>query len=445
MPAERAYGCFFAEKFQSQNDVEANEGTMIGSPTFNSEGMTLTSSDAASYDIEGIYFKNTGFSVVIEFTPNWNGSDGLEHNWFDTTAGNRYNLRKKINNDLQLVLGGTAINIPYATWSPHYLQGQKNILVIYCENTDNNVMLNGNMILDSNVAGWGSFDPSTLWVGANNSGTANFSGTFHELKFFSHAITSEDADHYSDKTMFNYDQYLVAYWPTTNAQDDTNLVKDVINGYHLNKQGTPLPVKRTTGRGYTFDGTSQHLRVDDTGHSTALSFSDESGSLKHTISVWIKMIGRFDSQPFISKGYTGWAPSEYRVGTISDVPSARLICYIYDDDNGNTARGRITSGDLEHKQGKWLLFTSNSIGGVDPQNEMSFYIDGVRYDDSAAGAGTPFVQSRVTNEPLTFARLHTQYFEGQMAMIRYYHGYSLSAIQQKDLWFREVNLLNNTD
>jgi len=432
-PAERAHGCEFAEKFNSTTEIEANDGTISGTLTFENNGAEIDDTNNIKHDIPSHLFNNMGFSIVMKFIPNWNGSDGIIHFIFDTDGPSNTRLWKMTNNDLRLVLNGTSVDIPYATWSPYYYQGQMNTLVIACESGKNNVWLNNGLILDNDGTSWATLSHSQINIGTDSTGNNSASGLYREFKLFSKRITGLDAQMYATNRMFNYMQYLIEYWPMRTS-DESGSTTVGVKGKTLSLVGGTTKISGS--RGYMFNGSTGYMECTDSGFDFGDGTSDSPGT----------MVGLFQSKrglttPFFNKHADSWAPSNYRFGTFG---SGAMLAYFYDK-SSNGFRGRIASTTSADKVGVWTSLGWTYDGSGDPHSGSRIYMDGSREDDSNAANGNPYVAMENVDDtafPLTIGRLMTQYLDGGVAGFMAFN-IELSAIQMSDVNYRLRNSLQD--
>jgi len=433
LPAERAHGCEFAEKFNSITDIEANDGTITGTLAFENSGAYIDDTNNIKHDIPSHLFNNMGLSMVLKFIPDWSSSDGSIHFIFDTNGPSNSRLWKMTNNDLRLVLNGTTIDIPYATWSPYYYQGQMNTLVIACESGKNNVWLNDGFILDNDGTTWSTIEHSELYIGTDSTGNNSASGNYRECKIFTERITYDDAVNYLRNEMFNYMRHLIEYWPMRTS-DESGSTTVGVKGKVLEFVGgvTKIP----GSRGYMFDGSTGYMECKDDGLDFGDGTSDSPGTL----------VGLFQSKrgattPFFNKHADSWGPSNYRFGTFG---SGAMLAYLYDKSSGGF-RGRIASTTSADKVGVWTSLGWAYDGSGDPHAGLRIYMDGVREDTSNASNGLSYTAMEDlddTSYPLTIGRLMSQYLDGGIAGFMAFN-IRLSAIQMSDVNYRLRNSLHD--
>jgi len=433
MPAERHQSCVFAEQFTNATEIVANSGTITGTPTYENNGAVLSGSDYITFDVSSSNFSSDGFSVVLEVIPDFNGADGLAHYFFDTEAGEEYSLYKKADDDLALTLGGVLFTIPYATWSANYRQGQINCIVIGAQTGNTNMWFNGVKILDSDATAWTSRTPTVLKLGVDKANANSAGGNYRVFKQFRNRLRGLDAAAYEDKTIFNYDQYLRAYWPMRTVDDKTTYTEDTVNGYRMTLYGD---VTKSSGRrGYEFGGTNGHLRCDAAG----LSFGHDTYDDPMTV-VGLFRTNRGTATPYINKGFNGWNSSNVRMGSIGN---GKIIAYYYDLSTGGF-EGVLTV-DETNRVGTWFVLgaTYDGVSG-NPRYKSLLYMNGIRATDTntASGSYTAMEDLDPSNYPLCIGRIFNQYLDGSCGGVMMFDK-ELGDIQMADVYFRLRKNLEN--
>ncbi len=136
-------------------------------------------------------FNSAEILIAIEFTPEFNWDEDAYRYIYDAddgTGGNRYLIHMSTNadNDIMVIwLGGTSVaSIPSATYSPYWFVGQRNVLVISGDATNDltDAWLNGHLILDGNATPWAKqTDVTRLIIGDYATGGLRFDGKIHSF------------------------------------------------------------------------------------------------------------------------------------------------------------------------------------------------------------------------------------------------------------------------
>jgi len=270
MPAERMRSCIFAGNFRSETAINRNGGTVTGAPTFDaSQGVTLDgTNDYLTYALTGREFYSDPISIVIEFTPDFNWNEDVTRVFIDIEdgAGGNRTLIKKEKATSAYVLDiriseAVTISIPSDTYSPFWLQNQRNVLVISGTTGNTNAWLNGSQILTGNATAWTPHsDGIRLTLGASYVATALFLGTFHSFKVFHALLTAQEATDYSDNSTFTYMNSAIVF-PMLIGNDTGTAITDASGTYSLDKHGAPVKLSH---RGYSLDGANDYFtRVSD--------------------------------------------------------------------------------------------------------------------------------------------------------------------------------------
>lgn len=269
--AERFRYCTFAERFESAQHVRENGGTIMGTPPINF-GVTLNgTTDYITYRRVDSLFDTSIISFVLEFYPATAANEDADRHIISST-GDDYrvkHLNAASSYALQITLGNIDISsIPYATYSPYWYTGSRNVLVISSTSGNTNVWMNGVQILTADATAWTPLPPAVLYVGSGSAGTELFSGKISTVKVFHSLLDADDATAYYNNTMYNYRNRAVLDLPMLAEQHDPTNVRTLdVSGYdnHATFGDGSTPVTyptKLTGRGYSFDG-GDYLDVGD--------------------------------------------------------------------------------------------------------------------------------------------------------------------------------------
>jgi hypothetical protein len=260
LPAERFFGCSFSEKFRDATAVGRNLGTLFGSPTVNN-GVTLngTSQYVKHWILHEL--RNGSLSFVLEFIPDFEHDDGINHYLYSSTNDD-YLVLKRSNNGLLIKFGGIGITtISSGGYGPEWIKDGRNVLVICSQSGSTNAWLNGTQVLTGAATAWTPTDVDSLYIGTDSVQTAGryFGGVFKSFKIFNTILSADDAVKYYDGTICDYRSQALVHLSMFSAQHDPTNVRtlDISGNGHNATFGdgftpTTYPSKRTK-RGYTYD------------------------------------------------------------------------------------------------------------------------------------------------------------------------------------------------
>jgi len=208
MPAERARGARWAEKFESPTHVAKNRGTVAGVVPIDF-GATFPAvvGNYISYEVSSI-LNRIAISFVLDFYPNFAANDGAAHALVDTTIGATYQVIKRSNNELAMYIQtvGYLISATYATFGPYWNISNRNTLVaLFC--SGNHAMYLNDNLLGTSAAATAVWNPSVLYVGTNASNSAPANSRFTSLKIFTgntaaDLLTAQEAYDYFHNRVF---------------------------------------------------------------------------------------------------------------------------------------------------------------------------------------------------------------------------------------------------
>jgi len=266
-PAERLRGAVWADKFESNELVQLNEGVLTDTPVVNN-GATFDGVDnRITYSPELQTFDAAELSIVIEFTPTFSLTDG-DIRYFYAGDTTEYFLQKQADNTLLLQVGGVAIaTIPYATYSPAWAADGRNVLVISSQTGDTDVYLNGTQILTSDASAYTPSTVTSLVIGNLAAGGAGFTGTIHNFSIFQAKLTEQEALDFYNQSTWSYRNSSTIHLPMRASENDASnsppRTLDVSgNAYHAEFGGgvaAAYPTKLDR-RGYDLDG-GDHMSI----------------------------------------------------------------------------------------------------------------------------------------------------------------------------------------
>jgi hypothetical protein len=271
LPAERLRGCKFAENFKNQSLTVANGATLTGSPVFTVNGINFNgTTQYAYYNLAGSEFNSASISIVVSFIPDFAANEDATRVLFDSSATKRYLLFKynnSGNNILQIQLGNTSLSaIPYATYSPYWLVGQSNTIVISGTSGSNNVWLNGVQIVTNGTTAWAAKTPVEFDVGCDYTGANKFKGSISKIQVYQNVLTAQEALDICNGVTFTYTDDMSLDLPCSTGRHDAsnNRCKDIsVNRSHATlgdgSTASTFPAKYSDQRGYLFDGSNDYF------------------------------------------------------------------------------------------------------------------------------------------------------------------------------------------
>jgi len=211
-PAERRRGCIFAENFVNQAEVEANGGTLTGTPTINNGATFNGTTDFITYNSSDVdWSAYTNLSIVIEFEPDF-ADDGALHNFIQNAD---YSMVKFTNDALISELGGS-VNMavsPYATYGTYWNENGRNVIVLSATSGNNELFLNGVSISADTADAWTPTEQTNLAVGATTGGAGKYVGTINKIRVFNTKLTLQEATDYYNNATYGYRNQQVVHLP----------------------------------------------------------------------------------------------------------------------------------------------------------------------------------------------------------------------------------------
>jgi len=276
-PAERARGCVFADRFETEADVNENNGIAINSPIFSQNGVILNGTNQRlDYDISTDELNHNQLSFIIEFTPYFDWNENIRRSISDTLNGSgRCHITKMGASDnyvLSHVLGDVLIaNISANTYSRYWMINQKNILVISSTSGNNNIWLNGNKILNANGTVWAQNRRTPLRIGSQYNGLDRFfHGIYHSFMVFKKMLSQEESIGYYNNTIYKYLDSAIGIWQFRQEDHDPANARTIDssgnNNHFIFGDGvTPAtyPTKLIERHGYYFN--SDYMEIQDLG------------------------------------------------------------------------------------------------------------------------------------------------------------------------------------
>lgn len=249
-PAERFIGCSFADRFETVEDVIANEGSISGSPIIDFGAVLDGTSDYISYEISD-EFNSDNISLVIDFEPDFEADDSIAHAIFDGDSGLRYGVIKSNTNTLDIRLGGQTIaSLSLIAYQAFWNVNSRNNIVISGTSGSTNAWLNGNQVVTNSTTVFTAKKNFTCFVGSDFLGSSKYSGKITSVKIFQTLFEAQDAINYYKNSNFSYHKNSVLhidmsarlYDPSNHTQLDLSPLKNnVIIG---NGAGSNSPEKK---------------------------------------------------------------------------------------------------------------------------------------------------------------------------------------------------------
>jgi hypothetical protein len=262
-PAEVRRGCRFAALHKNAAEVAENLGTISGTVSFDGGVATFGgSSDYITYSLAGHEFgaSQSDFSAVVEFWPEFATDEDSTRTLFVVKgSGGTQNFRvtKRPNADsnvLRIQCGGTQIaNIAEATYSPAWLENERNVLTISATTGDTSVWLNTTKILDADATAWTPADAIELEVACFN-GSVCFKGSIGFFELFQSTLVEQEALDYYNRSTFTYMDDAIVHLPMRDAQHDATGGRTLDVSGNGNDGILSGGVTKRTERGYELDG-----------------------------------------------------------------------------------------------------------------------------------------------------------------------------------------------
>ena len=176
----------------------------------------------------------------------------------------------------------------------------------------------------------------------------------------------------------------------------------------------------TTGDAYSFT-TDDYISIADT---DVFSFGDSTDDSPFSVSAWVNMV---DATYFMiaSKGVYN-TDGEWRFFTGHN---DFIYFQFYDESVDDCYIGRYYNTTLTPYEGEWihLMATYDGRGGVDAEDGMNIYLNGIVVDDTDLKTGTYVAMENLTHD-VWIGRYSTTYAEGQISNLKIFNR-ELSSIE----------------
>ena len=271
-PAERRRSCVWSESFFSQATVEANEGTLVNAPTVNQSVTLNGTTQYISFAPTGREVASDNLSFVVDFIPTFaaDAAGTFTLLTVDNVGSTATNLIRKITAEtgLSVYFHNSEITVTYASFSPYWLQNQRNVIVAAHDGAKARVYLNGNEIYNANHAVSASSDNVTFLDVGWRTGTGHyFAGVINSVKVFKSTLSQSEALAYYNQDMFKWEADITAnYLMDMQSHDVANslLLDKSGNGYDLDFSAV-APTKLVTKHGYYFDAVDTYFEYPHVG------------------------------------------------------------------------------------------------------------------------------------------------------------------------------------
>jgi hypothetical protein len=187
----KAAGLNFIDKFTNQGMSEKAGAIFTGSPVVNNGVRLNGTSQYVCYNTPRFHF-SPGFTIKIDFWPDFEFNDGANRYLFDSTPGLRLSCLKNSSNLLLFSVAGTIVFS--ASFASQWRVGQKNTLIISATSGDTSAYLNGEIVVNSDATAFNPFFISQFCIGAGTGGANFFDGIIEEFSLFMNAFTDADCE-----------------------------------------------------------------------------------------------------------------------------------------------------------------------------------------------------------------------------------------------------------
>jgi hypothetical protein len=304
-PAERAFGCVFAETFEDSSKVVENNGTITGAPTVNFGATLDGSTDFVNYGPDLGNFESNDFSILIkDFKPTDDGNVQVivakysGASYAASTSGLGWEVLFRADRGGKEVQfrfnNGTGTGNTATTTTVDFLDGNTHDIMILADRSASATIVIDGVANDTALmtGETGTYsNTGNLHVGRQTgTGTGSFyNGSVGYIKLFNNRLlTVQDALDYSNDNNSDYRNRAVLDLPCRMEEHDPTNVRTLdVSGNANHAQfgdgstASTYPTKVTDGAGYTFDGTD-YLVVSDTDELSIPT----TGEL--TVGAWIK-------------------------------------------------------------------------------------------------------------------------------------------------------------
>jgi hypothetical protein len=333
----KAAGLNFIDKFTNQGMSEKAGAIFTGSPVVNNGVRLNGTSQYVCHNTPRFHF-SPGFTIKIDFWPDFEFNDGANRYLFDSTPGLRLSCLKNSSNLLLFSVAGTIVFS--ASFASQWRVGQKNTLIISATSGDTSAYLNGEIVVNSDATAFNPFFISQFCIGAGTGGANFFDGIIEEFSFFMNAFTDADCEKL-------YDGRLLSELDPEKATLFAGLKSSYTNG--AGEEVTPILV----------NGETQEMFLGSDGKTAG-----------EKPTMWTPRGGLFDGGDLFNAGDRGiFTPSIPGGG---DKPFS--VCVDYQP-GGVLSFSGIVAKYIGGANGEWMVYQTGT-------GELRFY----QVDQSTAGA-----------------------------------------------------------
>jgi hypothetical protein len=161
------------------------------SPTCNGKFCDFDGSDDYMTTSAGAAFDSSSISLALKFNPDSSPTDS-QFFILDSVPTLTYSIVKVTANTLQIYFGGTAIEVPLASYQPFWKIGRENVLIVTGTSGNNNVWLNGNKVLSSDITAWTKSAITGLNISRRAVNTQFFNGRLSYFKVWNRLLTDDE-------------------------------------------------------------------------------------------------------------------------------------------------------------------------------------------------------------------------------------------------------------
>ena len=254
-------------------------------------------------------------------------------------------------------------------------------------------------------ASWNPF-----YIGRTSGGSQYMDGNLNDASLFNTALNNTDILTIFNGGVPNNISALspLGYWraeQVTFDGTDWTLIDQGSGGNNGTSSSMPLTARTSDvplfdNKSFAYDGITDYI---DCGDNDNLSFGDGVTDSPFSISGWIKMD---DISGFrLLNKYVG-STYEYSFGTGA---AGNLQLYLLD--SSSQYRARLQSTFLNTGQWYHIVATYSGVGGINAQDGIKIYVDGVRVDDTSVSVGN-YVAMNNTTSDAQIGKLNTSYTDG---------------------------------
>ena len=277
---EAAAGLIFREEFRNAALFAANDGTIVGTPTFGEDGLLFpgAGADRISVAFNGRGMFRPARTYVLEFTPGFAKDDGVDRRILlgDVGAGGWFQFRKNLNDQIDVYMDdGLLIRIAIGVWGANWNDFGRNTVVIATESGDTSVWLNNTVVVAGGAAAYDAPDDDhDIYFGARDDGVgACPNTTFHRFEVWQGLADAEDAVALTNGTLLSDILHEKSAVMLPMARDYSNGAEQVTPA--LGESGitealmadgataAEFPTKGLNKRGYEFDGVDDYITIPD--------------------------------------------------------------------------------------------------------------------------------------------------------------------------------------